>query len=75
MGDRDDGKNARTIDDPCEKLAQEYNQLKQDLFTYKHDFYIVICLIIGFSILGKMCYLKKRRDGTDPRWQIGNFSI
>ena len=70
MADRDDGKNA-----PCEKLTQEYIQLKQSLFAYKRDFYIVLCFIISIPILGMLCYFKNRRNGSDPRWQIGNFSI
>ena len=75
MGDQDDGK-IPSIDDPCAKLAQDYNQVSQNLHAYKRDYYIVICLIIVFSALGIiMCYLMKRRNGTDPRWQIGNFSI
>ena len=66
-GDQDDGKNVRAIEDPCEKLAQEYNQLKQNLFAYKRDFFITICFIINFSVLGIMCYYKNRRNGTcDP---------
>ena len=75
MADRDDGKNARAIEDPCEKLTQEYIQLKQSLFAYKRDFYIVVCFIIIIPILGMLCYFKNRRNGSDPRWQIGNFSI
>ena len=78
MGDRDDGKNARAIEDPCEKLAQEYNQLKQNLFAYKRDFFITICFIINFSVLGIMCYFKNRRNGSDPRWPINpslNFNF
>lgn len=67
MGDRGDEKNANAIEDPCEKLAQEYNQLKQNLFAYKRDFFIAICFIINFSVLGIMCYFKNRRNGTDPR--------
>ena len=75
MGDQVDRK-IPSIDDPCAKLAQDYNLVSQNLHAYKRDYYIVICLVIVFSALGIiMCYLMKRRNGTDPRWQIGNFSI
>ena len=76
MDDRYDRKNARAIEDLCEKLTQEYIHLKQSLFTYKRDFYIVVCFIIIITpVLGMLCYFKNRRNGSDPRWQIGNFSI
>ena len=76
MDDRYDRKNARAIEDLCEKLTQEYIHLKQSLFAYKRDFYIVVCFIIIITpVLGMLCYFKNRRNGSDPRWQMGNFCI
>ena len=56
MDDRYDRKNARAIEDLCEKLTQEYIHLKQSLFAYKRDFYIVVCFIIIITpVLGMLC--------------------
>ena len=80
MDDRYDRKNARAIEDLCEKLTQEYIRLKQSLFAYKRDFYIVVCFIIIIitPVLGMLCYFKNRRNGSDPRWPINpslNFNF
>jgi hypothetical protein len=65
-GDQDDGKNAPTIDDPCTTLAHEYNEVAQKLFAYKRDFYIVICLIVGFSTVAIIMFIMKRRQQNEP---------
>ena len=48
MGDRVDGKIKNTIDDSCGKLAHEYNEVAKNLYAYKRDLYIMICLLVGF---------------------------
>ena len=66
MADRDDGKIKNTIDDSCGKLAHEYNEVAKNLYGYKRDFYIMICLIIGFPpIVAIIVYIVKKRQRNE----------
>ena len=66
MGDRDDGKIKNTIDDSCGKLAHEYNEVAKNLFGYKRDFYIMICLIVGFATVAIIVFIMKKRQRNEP---------
>lgn len=76
MKNKDGGKIESSFSVDCEKMAIGYNKVSQELHGFKRDYYIIISLIVIFSALGIiMCYLMKRRNGTDPGWRLGNFSI
>ena len=66
MGNRDDGKIKNTIDDSCGKLAHEYNEVAKNLFGYKRDFYIMICLIVGFATVAIIVFIMKKRQRNEP---------
>ena len=76
MKNQDDGKIESSIGVECKQMAMDYNKVSQELHDFKRDYYIIIYLIVIFAALGIiMCYLMKRRNGTDPGWRVGNFSI
>ena len=67
MGDRDDGKIKNTIDDSCGKLAHEYNEVAKNLYAYKRDLYIMICLLVGFPpTMAIIVYIIKKRQRNEP---------
>ena len=66
MGDQVDGKIKNTIDDSCGKLAHEYNEVAKNLFAYKRDFYIMICLIVGFATVAIIVFIMNKAKGFSP---------
>ena len=66
MADQDDEKVKNTITDSCGKLAHEYNEVAKNLYGYKRDFYIMICLIVGFSTVAIIVFIIKKRQRNEP---------
>ena len=66
MADQDDEKVKNTITDSCGKLAHEYNEVAKNLFGYKRDFYVLICLIVGFATVAIIVFIMKKRQRNEP---------